>query len=73
MSLARLPVLDPAARLPGEGTVAEDAAEIFAAPDHWLAQPHPELAGRSPADCLAQGDEAAVRALLRRLRYAPIA
>lgn len=60
-------------RLPGEGTVAEDAARIFAQPDQWLTQAHPGLAGRSPAECLAAGDEASVRDLLRRIRYAPVA
>jgi len=68
----RLPRPDPAARLPGEGTVAEEAARLFAQPDQWLAQPHPELAGRSPAECLAAGDETVVRSLLRRIRYAPM-
>jgi uncharacterized protein (DUF2384 family) len=64
---------DPGARLPGERSVAEEAADIFADPDAFLCAPHPELGGRSPADCMTAGDEVAVRHLLRRIRYAPVA
>jgi len=59
--------------LPGEGSVMEDAGQIFASAEAWMRQPHPELAGQSPAECLASGDEESVRALLRRIRYAPVA
>lgn len=65
--------LDPADRLPDEGSVEDEAREIFSDPDDWMRQRNPNLAGRSPRDCLDQGDEQPVRDLLRRIRYIPYA
>jgi hypothetical protein len=59
---------DPADRLPNEGTIAEDAAEIFEDPQTWLSTAHPSLGGKRPLDCIGAPDEQAVRDLLRTIR-----
>ena len=62
---------DPADPLPGEGSVEDEARKIFADPDEWMRRENANLAGRSPRDCLDQGDVQAVRDLLRRIKYVP--
>jgi Protein of unknown function (DUF2384) len=66
---AQIPRVDPAGRLPGEGSVSDAAGEIFADPNGWMSQEHPMLAGRSPQECIDAGDEQAVWDLLRTIRY----
>ncbi len=66
---ARLPRIDPTDRLPGEGSVRDEAGEIFADPGAWMNQKHPMLAGRSPQECIDGGDEQAVWDLLRTIKY----
>ena len=41
--------------------------------DEWLTERHPSLGGRSPQDCIDEGDDRAVRDLLRRILFAPYA
>jgi len=71
MSHATLHRLDPADPLLGEGSLEDEAREIFADPDEWMKQHNADLAGRSPQDCIGQGDLQPVRDLLRRIRYVP--
>ena len=66
---ARLQRADPAERLPGEGSLADEASQIFADPDEWLRREHPMLGGRSPQECIDAGDEQAVWDLLRNIKY----
>jgi hypothetical protein len=61
--------IDPASRLPGEGDIETEARKMFAAPDEWMGRPHPLLGGQSPEECIAFGDEQAVRDLLRGIIY----
>lgn len=66
---AQLPRVDPAGLLLGEGSIRNEAGEIFADPGAWMHQEHAMLAGRSPQECVDAGDEQAVRDLLRTIRY----
>ncbi len=43
--------VDPARRLPGEGSLEDEANQIFADPDEWMHREHPMLGGRSPQEC----------------------
>ena len=67
---ARLSRIDPTGLLPGEGSIRDEAGEIFADPAGWMQQKHPMLAGRSPQECINAGDEQAVRELIRTIKYA---
>jgi hypothetical protein len=66
---AQSPRIDPTQRLPDESSLPDEVAKIFADPDEWMRQKHPMLAGRSPAECIAAGDEQAVWDLLRNIKY----
>jgi hypothetical protein len=66
---AQLPRVDPAGLLPGEGSIRDEAGEIFADPGGWMYEKHPMLAGRAPQECIDAGDEQAVRDLLRTIKY----
>jgi hypothetical protein len=66
---AQLPRVDPAGRLPGEGSLADEASQIFADPDEWMRREHPMLGGRSPQDFIDAGDEQPVWDLLRNIKY----
>jgi hypothetical protein len=67
MSQTMKPRVNPSKLLPGEHDIETEAAQIFADPDAWLSQEHPLLGGRSPRQCIAGGDEQAVRDLLRSI------
>lgn len=69
MSIAKLQRIDPAERLPGEGSLADAARQIFADPDEWMRREHPMLGGRSPQECIDAGDEQPVWDLLRNIKY----
>ncbi len=73
MSQAMLRRLDPADPLPDERSLEDEAREIFDEPDERMKQRNVNLAGRSPQDCINQGDEQPVRDLLRRIKYVPYA
>ena len=66
---ARLQRIDPAERLPGERSLADELGQIFADPGEWMRQQHPMLAGRSPQECIDAGDEQLVWDLLRNIKY----
>lgn len=66
---AQLPRVDPARRFSDEGSLADEASQIFADPDEWMHRKHPMLAGRSPQECVDAGDEQAVWDLLRSIKY----
>jgi hypothetical protein len=66
---ARLPRIDPAKRLPGEGSLEDEVGKIFADPDAWMKREHPMLGERSPQQCINAGDEQAVWDLLRNIKY----
>jgi len=59
---------NPQERLPDEGSIEQEAAEIFEDPDRWLASEHALLGGKRPRDCIGAPDEQAVRDLLRTIR-----
>ena len=61
--------INPRAKLEGEDSPEKEAAKLFENPDEWLSHPHPLLGGRTPRDCVKQGDEYAVRNLLRQIRF----
>jgi hypothetical protein len=63
------PRVDPTQPLEGEGTLAEEVKSIFADPDKWMQQEHPMLGGRSPQQCINDGDEQLVWNLLRSIKY----
>jgi hypothetical protein len=64
-----VPRLDPAERLPAERDLIDEARQIFADADEWMNQEHPLLGGRTPRQCVAEGDEQLVWDLLRNIRY----
>lgn len=66
---AQLQRVDPAGRLPGEGSLAEEASQIFADPDEWMHREHPMLGGRPPQECVDAGDGQQVWDLLRNIKY----
>lgn len=68
-SAAALQRIDPAGRLPGEGSLADEAGQVFADPDDWMRRAHPMLGGRSPQECIDAGDQQAVWDLLRNIKY----
>jgi hypothetical protein len=59
---------NPADLLPGEGTIEQEASEIFEDPERWLSTEHALLGGKRPRDCIGAPDEQAVRDLLRTIR-----
>lgn len=59
---------NPVDRLPGEGTIEQEAAEIFEDPERWLSTEHALLGGKRPRDCIGTSDEQTVRDLLRTIR-----
>jgi hypothetical protein len=61
--------VDPAERLPGEGSLADEAGQIFDNPDEWMRREHPMLGARSPQQCIDDGDEQLVWGLLRNIKY----
>ena len=61
--------VDPAERLPGEGSLADEAGQIFDNPDEWMRREHPMLGARSPEQCIADGDEQLIWDLLRNIKY----
>jgi len=67
-TIARANRADPSNPLPDERGVSEEAAETFADPTNWLNTQHPMLGGRSPSECIRDGDEQLVRDLLRRIK-----
>jgi len=66
---AQLPRVDPTGRLAGEGSLPEEAKQIFADPDEWMRREHPMLGGRTPQECIDTGDEQSVWDLLRNIKY----
>ena len=62
------PRRSPLDRLPGEGTVEQEAADIFEDSERWLSTEHALLGGKRPRDCIGAPDEQAVRDLLRTIR-----
>ena len=71
MSHTTLQRRDPADPLPDEGSLEDEAREIFADPDGWMKRHNADLAGRTPQDCIDQGDLQPVRDLLRRIKHVP--
>lgn len=61
--------VDPTRRLPGEGSLADEAGQIFADPDEWMRREHPMLGGRTPQQCVDAGEQQAVWDLLRNIKY----
>jgi uncharacterized protein (DUF2384 family) len=61
--------LDPTERLPGEGSLLDEARKIFADADQWMHTAHPLLGGRTPQDCIDGGDEQLVWDLLRNIKH----
>jgi hypothetical protein len=62
--------------LPDAGPIAEElpdvraeAAKYFDDPKIWLESPNVYLAGKSPTEAIRKGDDAAVRDILRRIKY----
>ncbi len=66
---AQNPSVDPAERLPGEGSLTDEAGKIFADPDEWMHREHPMLGGRTPQECIDAGEEQSVWDLLRTIKY----
>jgi hypothetical protein len=60
---------DPTERLPDEQSIEDEARLMFAEPDLWMSQEHPMLGGRTPRECIADGDEQPVWDLLRSIKY----
>jgi len=51
------PRVNPPQPLDDEGSPTEEAKKIFADPEVWMQQKHPMLGGRSPQECINNGDE----------------
>jgi hypothetical protein len=49
------PRVNPPQPLDDEGSPTEEAKKIFA--EVWMQQKHPMLGGRSPQECINNGDE----------------
>jgi hypothetical protein len=64
---------NPLDRLPDEGSIEQEAADIFEEPERWLSSEHALLGGKRPRDCIGSPDEQAVRDLLRTIRRIGIA
>jgi hypothetical protein len=47
----------------------DEAKRVVADPDLWLATPHEFLGGRSPSEMFEEGNDQAVRDLLRAIKY----
>lgn len=66
---AQRPRIDPTRQLSGEGSLSDEAGQIFADPDEWMHREHPMLGGRTPQQCVDAGQEQAVWDLLRTIKY----
>jgi hypothetical protein len=63
------PRRNPQDRLPDEGSIEQEAAELFEDSERWLSTGHPSLGGKRPRDCIGAPDEQAVRDLIRTIRH----
>lgn len=61
---------DPADLLEGErDNLRDEIKEILSSPGAWMTEKHAMLGGRSPEECIRDGDKQLVRDLVRSIKY----
>lgn len=63
---------NPRDRLPGEGSIEDEADALFEDGRAWLHTEHPMLGAQRPIDLIGTPREQQVRDLLRRIRFIPV-